>query len=136
MTTLFADTGYWIALVDPQDNLHQRAMSLTSSLTLAKIVTSAMVFTELLNAFSNRGSFLRASGVTLVEGTCQNPNVEIVPQTSELFDAAFALYKQRPDQAWSVTDCASFWIMQQQNISAALAHDRHFEQAGFIALLR
>ncbi len=136
MTTVFADTGYWIALLDPQDNLHQRASLLTASLTSARVVTSEMVFTEVLNAFSKRGSFLRRSVSTLITGTRLNPSVEVVPQTSELFSAGLELYNQRPDQSWSHTDCASFCIMQQMKNQEALAYDHHFEQAGFIALLR
>jgi predicted nucleic acid-binding protein len=42
----------------------------------------------------------------------------------------------RPDKAWSLVDCSSFAIMQQQNISHALTSDHHFEQAGFIRLLK
>ncbi|MGV0026289.1 type II toxin-antitoxin system VapC family toxin [Phormidesmis priestleyi] len=53
-----------------------------------------------------------------------------------LFHQALDLYKQRADKAWSHPDCASFCIMKQQNILEALTHDRHFEQAGFIALLQ
>jgi hypothetical protein len=122
-----ADTGYWIALLDPQDNLHQRAKSLTGSLTSTKIVTTEMVFTEVLNAFSKRGSFLRGSAVTLIKGIGINPDIDVVPQTSELFYTALELYSQRPDQSWSHTDCASFCIMQQRNIQEALAYDHHFE---------
>ena len=36
---------------------------------------------------------------------------------------------------WSLTDCISFIVMQERNISEALTTDRHFEQAGFIRLL-
>jgi predicted nucleic acid-binding protein len=136
MTNIFADTGYWIALVDPQDNLHQKATSLTTTLTSATIVTTEMVFAEVLNTFSKRGSFLRKAAVTLIKGAIKNPNVEIVSQSSELFHIALEFYNQRPDQSWSYTDCASFCMMQQKNILEALAHDRHFEQAGFTALLR
>jgi uncharacterized protein len=32
MKTLFADTGYWIALLDPQDTLHQKAIHVSSAL--------------------------------------------------------------------------------------------------------
>jgi predicted nucleic acid-binding protein len=136
MTIIFADTGYWIALLDPQDSLHQRATSLTASLTSTKIMTTEMVFTEVLNAFSKRGDFPRQSAVILIQGASKNPSIEVVPQTSELFQAALELYSRRPDQAWSHTDCASFSIMQQESIREALAYDHHFEQAGFIALLR
>ena len=45
-------------------------------------------------------------------------------------------YASRSDQRWSLTDCASFLVMEERNISEALAYDRDFEQAGFSALLR
>jgi predicted nucleic acid-binding protein len=40
------------------------------------------------------------------------------------------------DKSWSLTDCASFLIMEEMQITVALAHDRHFVQAGFQTLLR
>ncbi|NJR60366.1 MAG: type II toxin-antitoxin system VapC family toxin [Cyanobacteria bacterium CRU_2_1] len=136
MKTIFADTGYWIALLDPQDTLHQNAINLSIALAQEQICTSEMVFTEVLNHFAKRGNFLRKAAAALVQSAQGNPTVEILPQTSDLFQQALTLYSQRPDQAWSHTDCASFCIMQQQNILEALAYDKHFEQAGFIALLR
>jgi len=36
----------------------------------------------------------------------------------------------------ALTDCSSFLIMEQVGLQEALMTDRHFEQAGFIALLR
>ncbi len=135
MKTVFADTGYWIALLDPQDTLHAKAIHLSLSLAQAHICTSEMVLTEVLNHFSKRGTFLRQAAVALIETAQRSSTIEVVAQTSELFYTALKLYTQRPDQAWSHTDCASFCIMQQ-GIQEALAYDRHFEQAGFIALLR
>jgi uncharacterized protein len=136
MKTIFADTGYWIALLDPQDTLHQNAVSLSVSLAQEKICTSEMVLTEVLNHFSKRGAFLRQATVALIQSIQNSSAIEIALQTSKLFQTALALYNQRPDQSWSHTDCASFCIMQQKSIQEALAYDRHFEQAGFIALLR
>lgn len=138
MKTVFADTGYWVAILNPNDGLHQIAVSVTATASLSSlhIVTSEMVFTEVLNSFSKQGSFLRQNAVALIQQSSSSANVEIVPQTSDLFHKALNLYQQRPDQAWSHTDCASFLIMQQQNILEALTHDRHFEQVGFMALLR
>lgn len=136
MKTVFTDTGYWIALLDPQDTLHQNAINLSIALAQEQICTSEMVFTEVLNHFAKRGNFLRQAAVSLIQSVQKNPAIEIVPQTPDLFQQALILYSQRPDQAWSHTDCASFCIIQQHNILEALAYDKHFEQAGFIALLR
>ena len=65
-----------------------------------------------------------------------DPDIESVSQTPELFRDALALYQHRPDKSWSLTDCASFLIMDRQQIAEALTHDRHFEQRGYRALLR
>ena len=40
------------------------------------------------------------------------------------------------DKSWSLTDCASFLIMEEEGVTDALSHDRHFAQAGFQTLLR
>jgi len=136
MKKVFADTGYWIALLDPQDTIHPKAINVSITLAQTQIYTSEMVLTEILNHFSKRGNFLGSAAANLIESLQENPAITIIPQTDSIFQQALTLYKQRPDQAWSHTDCSSFCIMQQQNILEALAYDKHFEQAGFIALLR
>jgi predicted nucleic acid-binding protein len=136
MRKIFADTGYWIALLNPDDDLHQKAKQITTSIKFIPFVTSEMVFTELLNAFSGKGIYYRQKAVQFINYCFDNPEIEVVIQTDELFKSGLDLYNQRPDQAWSLTDCTSFHIMSQKNILEALAYDKHFEQAGFIALLR
>lgn len=122
MRTVFADTGYWVAILNTDDGLHQTAINITASLVSLRIVTSEMVFTEVLNSFSNQGSYLRQNAVTLIQRSFSRSNIDVVPQTTELFHQAVELYQKRPDQAWSLTDCASFCIMQQRGILEALAH--------------
>ncbi|MEA5468530.1 type II toxin-antitoxin system VapC family toxin [Spirulina sp. 06S082] len=136
MKTVFADTGYWLALVNPDDDLHQKAREVTENLSPFKVITSQMVFVECLNAFSTKGSWFKQSIIQLIQRSRNNPDIIIYPQTQELFTSAFDLYQNRLDKQWSLTDCSSFSIMQQQKIVEALAHDRHFAQAGFIPLLR
>ncbi len=110
MKTIFADTGYWIALLDPQDTLHPKAISVSIALAQEQICTSEMVFTEVLNYFAKRSILLRQAASALVQSTQVNAAIQIVPQTPNLFQQALNLYSQRPDQAWSHTDCASFCI--------------------------
>jgi uncharacterized protein len=136
MTFMFADTGYWIALLDPQDSLNDKAKALSRAHFQATVMTSEMVLTEVLNHFSKRGRGLRIAALMLVNRLRDSPSIEVLPQTPELFQQALQLYGQRLDQAWSHTDCASFVIMQQRGIVEALAYDKHFEQAGFRALMR
>lgn len=79
---------------------------------------------------------LRATAPRLVDQLAIHPGITIVPQTPELFAAALRLYGEREDKSWSLTDCASCLIMEARSMRQALAHDRHFEQMGFEALLR
>jgi predicted nucleic acid-binding protein len=85
---------------------------------------------------SKYGATNRRLAVDTIRQLISDPNVEIVPQTSQQFMAAMDRYGDRLDQRWSVTDCASFLIMERRDIQEALAHDRDFVAAGFAALLR
>jgi predicted nucleic acid-binding protein len=64
-----------------------------------------------------------------------DPSVEVVPSTEELYHEAFQLYRDRADKEWGLVDCVSFVIMRERGLTEALTPDRHFEQAGFRALL-
>ena len=74
--------------------------------------------------------------MNLIQDLDAAPHVTIIPQTAEQFRTALAFYRGRLDQRWSLTDCASFLTMERLGIREALAHDRHFQQAGFVPLLR
>ena len=136
MPDLFADTGYWIALLTEDDSLHQRAVDLTASLGSNKVVTTDLVFTELLNHMSGNGNQARLQTAEAVREWRTDPNLEVIPLSAEQFETALERYAARLDQSWSLVDCASFVAMESVQINQALAHDRHFEQAGFTALLR
>lgn len=135
MTRVFADTSYWIALLNSRDELHGNAVALARKFASATVVTSEMVCVELLNSFSNGGPRLRRIVAQAVDALRSNARVVVWPQSTEQFRAALEQYGQVADKAWSVTDCASFQIMRVEEISAALTHDRHFGQAGFDVLL-
>ena len=134
MKTVFADTGYWLALLNPRDQLHGKVRVVSASLGHVRIITTEMVLDEVLAGLSAPSA--RATAVNAVDKVLANPNVEVVPQTSLQFREAFDLYKGRMDKEWSLTDCASFNLMKDRGMVEALAHDEHFVQAGFVALLR
>jgi len=65
-----------------------------------------------------------------------NPLRVVVPVTGDLFKRAALLYIQSRDKEWSLTDCSSFVIMRERGGTEALTGDKHFQQAGFVALLK
>lgn len=126
------DTGYFIALFNPTDSLHARAVSWAAVVTGPLVVTE-YVLVETINYFSRPIDRPRAAAVMqwVSEGEC-----DLVDASPDLLKSGWSLFEQRPDKAWSLTDCISFEVMRARSIRNALAHDDHFEQAGFRALLR
>ena len=133
---VFADTGYWFALLHPGDQHHARSVEVTAGLGQASIVTTQMVLIEVFNAMAATGAVGRRHITQLLDRLEHDPDVEVIPQTDVQFRAAVKRYASRSDQRWILTDCASFLVMEERNINEALAYDRDFEQAGFSALLR
>ena len=134
MPPAFVDSAYDIAILLKTDDLHERALQL-SSMTDEPTVTTDGVCVEVLAHVCDRGSHLRALGLQLFDGLRTDPNVTIVRQTPELFDAGIELYRQRPDKGCSLTDCMSMLVCRQLGIVDVLTHDRHFEQEGFSIFL-
>jgi predicted nucleic acid-binding protein len=133
MTAVFADTYYWLALINPRDAAHAEAVALSQSLT-QRLVTTAWALTEVGDAMclpANRPTFLR-----LLEDFANDPETSVIQAEQKWFDLGVALYRGRPDKKWSLTDCISFVVMQALNITDALTGDGDFVQAGFRILMK
>ncbi len=132
---VFLDAAYAIALSVPKDQYHVRAISLADELEASKtrMVTTRAVMLEIGNALSKLR--YRQAALELLESLEADPDVEIIPLSEELYTQAFHLYCNRPDKEWGLTDCVSFVVMQDRQITEALTTDDHFQQAGFQALL-
>lgn len=136
MNEVYADSGYWIAMLNRHDQWNSAAVRATQQTRGRRIVISEMVIVEFLNGVARYGAQSRIQAVITTRRLYNNPNIEVVKQSSTQLAVAVEHYSQRLDQRWSVTDCASFLIMEERGITDALAHDRDFVQAGFRALLR
>jgi predicted nucleic acid-binding protein len=99
-----------------------------------ELVTTTWVLVEVADALSSVASRSRAG--RFIRGLQQDEDVEIVPPSREQFDLALTYYEARPNKGWSLTDCLSFLVMKDRGIAEALTADHHFEQAGFVALLK
>jgi uncharacterized protein len=132
MNAVFADTFYFLALVNPDDIFHAEASRF--NIQFAKMVTTLWILAEVGDALSapcNRPLFLE-----LLETLGNAPEVQVVKSSNDLFDRGVELFRKRKDKEWSLTDCISISLMDEMKISAALTGDRHFEQAGFQVLLK
>jgi len=130
---VFADTWYFLALLNADDVGHARARRANAE-SRQSLLTTGFVLIEVADALSdpqNRDVFLR-----LLEGIRASADIDVIPPDQSLFDAGVALFSRRSDKSWSLTDCISFVVMGEHGLTEALTADRHFEQAGFVALLK
>lgn len=132
---VFLDTGYTIALSVESDEHHERAVELAEQLEAeqTRLVTTRAILLETGNALSKER--YRKSAIELLNALEEDPLVEIIPLSEELFAEAFELFRNRPDKEWGLVDCVSFIVMQERGLTEALTPDKHYEQAGFRALL-
>ncbi len=63
-------------------------------------------------------------------------NSAVISLNQDLFNRAFALYQTHKDKTWGLVDCVSFIVMRENGITDALTNDKHFQQAGFNAVMR
>lgn len=129
----FLDTVHVLALLNPRDAWHTRAVSASRD-TPEHLVTTEAVLTEVADALS--GPAHRAWALQAIDDIRADSQVTCVAVDAKLFARGVELYRQRSDKSWSLTDCISFVVMGDHGLSAALTADQHFEQAGFRALLR
>jgi predicted nucleic acid-binding protein len=133
MTRVFADTFYFLALLNPRDPAHEDALVFYGDTSL-HFTTTEWVLTEVGDATAIPDA--RPGFRKLIELLENDNHVKIIQASHELFHRGLSLYFQRPDKEWTLTDCISFTVMREEGLADALTGDHHFEQAGFSVLIR
>jgi len=138
LAVYFVDTSFHVAIVDPRDDLHRRALALGRRLDAAgaRLVTTDSTLVELLTFLSGEGEYARLAASAYVRRVLTDDRIEVVAQSSSLFRSALALYEQRRDQTYSMCDCMSMVVCRERGIRDVLTHDYDFVREGFSALLR
>jgi len=132
MTPWFADSLYFLALLNRKDQFHQGAIEL--SRVGRAILTTRWELMEVGDGFC--APHRRRRFVNLLTILSGRSDVRILPADESQFRRAASLYAERLDKGWSMTVCTSFVVMQELGLREALTADHHFEQAGFVALLK
>jgi predicted nucleic acid-binding protein len=135
---MFADTSDWASAVDRTQTYHTLAGSLIRQAKEAgeTIVTTNYVLAELASLLTSPLRIPRAQQIPFLSGLRAASWVEIVHIDAVLDAAAWRLWQSRPDKEWSLIDCSSFVVMRNRGLTEAFTTDHHFEQAGFIRLLK
>ena len=129
------DTSYILALENRKDPHHERAKSVDRQLTQQGALSLLHwgILIEIADGYARVDR--RAKGLQLLEKLETEDRYLVYPVNDSLLQQALDLYRARPDKDWSLTDCLSFVLMNQEGVTEALTADIHFRQAGFTALL-
>ena len=98
------------------------------------LLTTIWVITEVADALAGRQG--RRAFEIFYQTLQADKRMRILTAQQSHWDRGLDLYFQRPDKKWSLTDCISFIVMKDEGLTDALTGDGHFEQAGFMVLLR
>jgi predicted nucleic acid-binding protein len=132
---IFADTFYWVALLNRKDGANRAVLDFSRTLGSSTLITTDEVPIELL-AFCASDQQLRMAAALTMQDILDGGNVRAIPQSRAGLLGGLALYKARPDKGYSLTDCISMQAMRREGLTDVLTNDRHFEQEGFRALFR
>lgn len=133
MKRIFADTFFFLAVLNSADPAHSKARRYYGKSGF-RYLTTAWVLTEVADGMS--AAAIRNRFLELRESLLDDPTFEVIPADEELWERGLKLYASRSDKDWSLTDCISFVVMQERGLKEALTGDHHFEQAGFKVLLK
>lgn len=136
MSEVFIDTAAWLALLNQSDSFHQQAKEIEQSLKANKRrwVTTDFILIEIADALCQISQ--RSQTAKLIKNLKNLKSIIVIELDQELLQQGLELYESRLDKNWGLTDCISFVVMQRREITEAFTCDQHFEQAGFIRLMK
>jgi uncharacterized protein len=129
--TQFIDTYAFIAWLNPNDDAHTKVADYLAGYR-GKLITTDWVLMEVADALCKTKT--RKIVVEFLQEIRSDPNYEIVPCGDERYQEGLNMFSSYLDKEWSLTDCISFGVMQARKLQHALTGDKHFNQAGFIAV--
>jgi uncharacterized protein len=133
---VFADTAFFVALLDSRDRLNEEAVALAEGLARegARMATTDAILVETAN-YCSRGP-LRRHAARWIEELRADAGWNIVPLDRPTLLRAEVRYAGHPDKSWSLTDCHTMEAMRSRRARDIATSDRGFSQAGFRCLLR
>src|SRR5947209_3501310 len=132
MIDVFADAFYYIALLNPSDRWHAAAVEATRNLQ-GRLITTNWVLVEVADALC--APSIRSTAYQFLKRLQSDPNTLVISSEPDWYARGLIRFGSRRDKQWSLTDCISFEVMNENGLRDALTGDQHFVQAGFNAIL-
>ena len=138
MNEVFADTSGWANYFVRTEPFHQDAKELMQQWynDQTRVITTNYILSELVALFISPLRIPRPKQIQAIETIKAVDWIEIIHIDKKLDDKIWQFLKERDDKMWSLVDCSSFVVMKERQLSHGFTTDHHFEQAGFVRLLK
>ena len=135
---VFIDTSGWANLFVATESNHEKAKLWFQEARRQKLemITTNYVVLELVALLNSPLRVPRSQLFQYVDAVRTASYIHLIHIDISIDIAAWDLLKTREDKTWSLVDSTSFVVMKQFDIQEALTTDNHFEQAGYIRLLK
>jgi predicted nucleic acid-binding protein len=135
---VFIDTSGWANLFVATEFYHEKAKLWFQEARRQKLemITTNYVVIELVALLNSPLRVPRSQLFQYVDAVRTASYINLIHIDISIDIAAWDLLKTRQDKTWSLVDSTSFVVMKQFDIQEALTTDHHFEQAGYIRLLK
>jgi predicted nucleic acid-binding protein len=125
---IFVDTSFFVALLDPEDKNHTRAVEALESFQNRRLkdlllTTNNVVLETITVARYEAGHALAVKAGEMLYG---EKLARLHRTSAEEEAAAFAYLRKHEDKEYSAVDCLSFVVMEMLGIREALAFDSDF----------
>ena len=130
---MLIDTSGFLCLYDSREPLHEKALEFYDSTKIR--LTTSYILAEYTALAQVRG-ISRKQIIEFSDQILADDEIRIIWIDENLHRQAVELMKNRSDKNYSLCDATSFVVMNENQISEALTTDKHFEQEGFIRLLK
>ncbi|HUE73448.1 MAG TPA: PIN domain-containing protein [Pirellulaceae bacterium] len=131
------DTSGWAAWADQAEQYHAPAQTRIDEVLNqgGQLITTSYVLLE-LSALLTRMRFDKGRQIRFLTDLKADPSVTVLFIDEPRDAKAWQHWSGRGDKQWTLVDCASFVVMQEEGLTEAITSDHHFEQAGFVRLLK
>jgi len=131
---LFVDTSAWVAITDSRDTYHASAITFNQEIyRKATLVVSNYILDETYTLLLNNvGYNLTLRFKRKLDLLSQAKVVQVIWITPEVAEQAWEIFERfNTDKQWSFTDCTSYVLMKNYQITEVFTFDHHFSQMGF-----
>lgn len=133
MRLVFVDTSAFIALYDPRDEEHSRAVRALEELldSGVRLVTTNFIFDEAITWFRKEAESRERVGRAILESAF----VDYVRLEEEDEERAWQLCLKLRDKPFSFTDLTSFAVMERLGMRQVFTFDSDFRRYGRFQML-